>query len=624
MHPFHWKLKDCLEELSLDIRRQLLQENQASDDQELIIRWTCPENLSKQMAGWSSEAKRVWKEILFRWGASPLPESYAANQQTGLSPARFRVGLTHLRQSGGVYQLRRAFGEPCYGVPVDVRYAGYEGSLPAPKAVMQKELGSAPAVPLWQLLLHFLLFLDREEIALTKEGQIHKRWLRKLDVELDSDFCGLEYTPWGEQEVPGVAMLRTLGEEMGWMGEKAGRLCLQPQRLHPWLYLHARDMSASLYQWCKKKLLSMHPEWEGLWWWMERYGSRRWRSLQEGVIGWCHAAGASAQIGKMREQVEKRWLRPLAALGWMELIKQGGETWWRWSFWAPFMLPETPTWEGFVQPDLEVLISPLFPLHRRWMLAQFADSMGGNPMAVYELNAASIRRGLEKGLALKDMLTVLEGIGEGPLPDNVSVMLRAWAEQAGRIRFRRMLLMELGDEVIADEIRGNPDLSPYLVEQLSSRVFAVKEEKLTDLGQVLDRLGYSPQSEPGDKDVPWWMKPPEQKLSAKGRAEDSEIRVVNALPTLEQAIPGLQQIPRMWTAQMRSYHPGTVQEMMRRAIQLELDIRMELKSNKKGCFTPKCMVQEGRDWSIEGVWEGEIPDRVGIHEIQQIQIVSFQ
>ena len=93
----------------------------------------------------------------------------------------------------------------------------------------------------------------------------------------------------------------------------------------------------------------------------------------------------------------------------------------------------------------------------------------------------------------------------------------------------------------------------------------------------------------------------------------------NRYPDLTEAVPGVRDLPRMWTSGIRSYHPATVQDMVRKAIQLRLELRIKEKDGTVRQLTPRHLENRAGAWTMEGE-DGGRRIRIELGRIRGLQI----
>ncbi|MCS7251411.1 MAG: helicase-associated domain-containing protein [Anaerolineae bacterium] len=340
-------------------------------------------------------------------------------------------------------------------------------ALPSIEAFTPSAVIPASPLRLARDLGRFGRFLRRfPEIALTREGRLPIRWIRRLQRWL-----GRTRSP---QESDYITFLQRLLERMGVLRTHGTALILDLR--HPFWEQAAID----------RALAAFHA----------------WKS--EGGGGLCHDIDMSLSLDLLRARVEqalrqwepetwipfpcllaavfreqperlpdpllpvsrermadlKTWLvaEILEPLHWLGLLDRG-ECEGRWvsvrltpfGAWIlglgrPVLLPE----EGgrlIVQPDFRILVFEPVSESILVALEAFCDPYPGDPVSVYQLSQDTVYRGLQQGWDVPRILRFLEGISGEPLPPNVRRSLEDWQRRFHQIRiYRRVTLIRTSGE----------------------------------------------------------------------------------------------------------------------------------------------------------------------------------
>ncbi|SFF92921.1 Helicase conserved C-terminal domain-containing protein [Planifilum fulgidum] len=616
-------LISCLTSLSPEVRRRIAAHHglKEAEPETLARRLTDPVHLRYFLERMDSAEREGMRFFLFHVGEGVCAESGLRERENALSlpPARFRMALIRLRQWGFLYGLRRKWGETVYWCPPEVRTAWLDVSRkgppllpPATGRIRCRETGGRGV---WHALFHFLVLCDRQPIPLTREGEIHRRWRKKLEVELEEWEGDFEDTPWaGRQEPASVRLVRDLARLEGLVRERGGVLEVDSARLDSWLSRSWKERFRRLYDLTRFRLLESRPDWDAMARLMEAHRSEEWVAVSTLLEEWASLAGRGG--GRIqREAVVRHWLKPLCRLGWIELASSSRGILWRWTPFAPAVCRAAEEETGMVQPDFEVLIPPFFPLDRRWQLACFADYAGGDHLLVYRIHADSVARARERGMKEEEMLALLEQIAGGRVPANVAAGIRQWCRRVGRIALRQALLVEAEDGELIDELERIPELRDLIVERVGSRVLIADQSREKELRDRLKKMGYPPRSE----EVTPQATGADPAEEGEGDAVPEDFVVENRYPDLTEAVPGARNLPRMWTSGIRSYHPATVQDMVRKAIQLRLELRVQEKNGTVRRLTPRQLENRAGAWTMEGE-NGGRRVRIELDRIRGLQI----
>lgn len=622
----------CYRSLSPSVRSRIAQWHGLAGEEagRLPERLSDAEYLRKIREG-MDEAEKAWMDHFTFvvgsgvWGGRDLGKREGARFLPSVS---LRIALLRLRQKGLVYAVRSAGGQLGHLCPEEIRRAWFrlrwgeqQTICPVPDVKAEQLAGGG----LYQDLFQFLILIHQQSPRLTKDGRLYKRTAQKWNAELEIETEALRHTPWdpnGEEDdlPPALKLVWHLAHDWDLIEVMEDRLVLRESVVREWLHMPERVAQRRLYDWVKRRLLQTDPGREAWWWGLEEKG-RDWTPVD--------GAGKPMPYGEkpIFPQI-RQWLRSLQAMGWVDLGRNGKRSYWRWSSCSPFAdhLVETSD-KGFVNPDFEVLIPFTFPMAERWKLAQFADYVGGDRMLTYLLTVDSIRRGSAQGMSTVEMLAALEQISATPLPDNVRISTGQWASQAGRITFRTCVLLECQDERLANELEQHPEIGPRLQKRVGPTAFRVAEGEITQLQELLDGQGYP--FLPGlveETEQIWWRLPPSPSLGSAGsrfsdRAMWKEGHLVDTYPEINEVVPGIQHLPRMWTSGMRAYHRTTVLDMIRKAAKWDLEMMATREGAEPVRFFPQEVDNVGGHWLIRGQNRRGEDDHWKLEELSAVQIL---
>lgn len=154
-----------------------------------------------------------------------------------------------------------------------------------------------------------------------------------------------------------------------------------------------------------------------------------------------------------------------------------------------------------VQPNFQVLLMEPYMPAIYWLL-RFAslDQMGR--VSRFTLTREALRRGMEDGASIEEVLRFLQTHSQKSLPQNVIYTLRDWARQSVEVPLPRITLLEVNDEALAGELVTSPKLRAYRLRRVGPKAVAVPPEtSLSDLYRTLTRLGYAQKLRSGLEDL---------------------------------------------------------------------------------------------------------------------------
>ncbi len=133
---------------------------------------------------------------------------------------------------------------------------------------------------------------------------------------------------------------------------------------------------------------------------------------------------------------------------------------------------------------------PTGSLYHRFQLERFADWEAERDGAWYRVTPASLARALAQGVKVETLLAFLERAAGGEVPNELRQQIRMWSRRQGRAKLRRAMLLETDSPEALAEIRGDPEIAPYLGEVLSPTCVRVREERWRELLARLRKKGY--------------------------------------------------------------------------------------------------------------------------------------
>lgn len=194
----------------------------------------------------------------------------------------------------------------------------------------------------------------------------------------------------------------------------------------------------------------------------------------------------------------------------------------------------------YVMDDFEVIALPHLPYRLLWELELIAERKRDRSGGIYLLTADSLQRACKFGRNADQILQFLNDHALYGVPSHVAEALHDWAEREGSHRQSRLV--------------SYPD--PAMIERCSK----------TELKCDHAALSY---------------KPP------------------NRLPEAKELYPELDRLPRMWWTSLRRYHASTRKEMIIRAI--EWKVWLKLKNDEKEIyFIPDHMIEDNTGWRVAG------------------------
>ncbi|MEW6073318.1 MAG: helicase-associated domain-containing protein [Planctomycetota bacterium] len=145
-----------------------------------------------------------------------------------------------------------------------------------------------------------------------------------------------------------------------------------------------------------------------------------------------------------------------------------------------------------VTPDFEVV---LFPTGDDAQLIHdldlFCRRSAAGSVLHFRIEQDTVRRALKAGMALSDLLDVLEYHSRTPVPQNVTFSIRDWAARAGLMHLSEGLLLTCEEADVLRRFRQDPGARPYVGRAIDERTLQLKGRITPKRCQALLReLGY--------------------------------------------------------------------------------------------------------------------------------------
>ncbi|MBP1932835.1 helicase-associated domain-containing protein [Ammoniphilus resinae] len=559
----------------------------------------------------TTEEKEVIRFFLFNKWTDLLTYRELEQGVSQLSSASFRVALTKLRRKGIIFTLRRMWGELAYVMPSDLLLlfgkASLEFSLAKSKWTCQRRIPITTSYHILDRLFQAVNHVRINPLELTKKGTIPKKHLRKLleIVGIPWDSAGFQCPsppiyPYEKQE----AILLDLMARCSFLKQKDGRI--ESVDLQQWTNL-SFEQQEDLF--CSQLLnyLDLDPT--------TRFLFELMKELPRGSVYSLNQVRKSlGSASPPSDVLREKLFSPLGCLGIIHFMEEDGDVFWSWnSRQESDQLPIT-----YVQPDFEILVPVFAGYKTKWLVASFTELQNLGEMWRFKLTKTSVQGFLEKGNSAEDLCNLLTSISVTPVPENITVTIRQWHGEIQRIRYFDVRLVEVSDPALASQLESIPAIQDILVRKLGDLHFIVDVKKWDQFVAELEKWDLSMIAERGfpanteERDTPIHI--------LKETTSNKDYKVESIFPELEDALPGLRQIPKMWMANYQKYHHSTLRDLLQQAIQLNLEIRLE-REKQEVVLHPEALGNDHGFWILEGKHKGFEPLRVPLEEIGRVQLV---
>lgn len=144
-----------------------------------------------------------------------------------------------------------------------------------------------------------------------------------------------------------------------------------------------------------------------------------------------------------------------------------------------------------LQPNFEMLLLHFDP-PTLYSLLPFAQVQQVDVVSRLVLNRNSVLHGMEAGLGIDEMLTILEQHSQKEIPQNVAYTLRDWVKSYKDARISQVFLLEVSGESVADELMASAKFSAFSLRKLAPRVLiAPGDINIQDLRRAIEKEGIS-------------------------------------------------------------------------------------------------------------------------------------
>jgi hypothetical protein len=154
----------------------------------------------------------------------------------------------------------------------------------------------------------------------------------------------------------------------------------------------------------------------------------------------------------------------------------------------------TPDEAQFIlQPNAEIFAPPNLSPRTFFHLRRITGEKKGAPQGVYPLTQESVRRALDTGSTVEEIVNFLERFSRTGLPGNVRALVETTGRQHGRIRLVPAQWVLVTDEPqLLNELRAVKPVATLLGQELTDRAAQVETARVNELMKTLRARGYAP------------------------------------------------------------------------------------------------------------------------------------
>lgn len=495
-------------------------------------------------------------------------------------------GLTHLRRLGLIYTVRKLWSEVGYILPAELRerfaQLFHSEAMPAKKASVHLGNQTLPYYIPSGRGIHLdvfalLLFIRDHQVPITQKRTIHRRFLQKVTASLSltkehvSEFChslGLS------DEKPEASVVLDVALRLGLVRAEEKQLRLVQPEVDHWLGLSAQDRWEQLFRLVSAHYLPHECWYEAILYEMKRHRGEEWEEVGA-LVKRLDSLGYHVPQTAVQE-ITSRWLHLLLGFGWIQLgMGEAEQLYWRWNPIIHGM--EADGW--YVEPTGDVLIPPLVPLKRIWEISRLGDLAFEGELIRCGLAAEKVKELVGCGNTEEQLIQLLQKSCVHPLPEAVVNLIHLWAKATRQIRFERIVRVKTAQPTFLQELRQIEAFAPFLQEIISETDFLIEARQENALYEHLRQYGFEPRIEHAESDT--------DKLSVEaGQAGEGAglfaidrpwegYQVENVFPERYESMPEMSRLPKMWTQHYQAYHPQTMRDLFKRALELQIEVRIE-------------------------------------------------
>lgn len=600
------RFQDMVSMLSEHVREQVALEHQKTDLQlQFLLE---PDYLQSCWESMSPEEKQVIQFFILVKGEDFLTYRELEQSKLPLHPTRFRLAMTRLQRLGLLFTLRRMWGELAYIMPSEIVH--HFRKILVPKTLEWR----TQALPLEHTsyhiiddLLQVLNCVKRKPLELTKKGTLPKKTLKllfdqtKINKELLAGFPNsFVMSPYDLHE---AIFLDLLGQ-CNLLVQKGNELMLGD--VEAWIHQPIDKLSGQLmdrlirYLDLDSKLCHLYTIIVDL----DKGQSYSLRRILQDM----------KEFAPALVDVQERLILPLSRLGFMQSEVQKDDLIFMWK-----TRNEVPQSFLYIQPNYEILVPGFAPLSLKWELLSCANLIKQEEMWIFKLNKNTAQGSLEKGKSAEDLIGFLQSVSQAPIPENVKESIREWERQLQLVSFFDARIMKLNHAELAQELEKIPTISQYLQDKLGDCAYIVHVTDWDRLVIELEKRGYMT-GEVQNLLHGECMEEEGMIQFFKPKSAGGDYKVESIFPQVEDAIPELRQIPKMWISNFSRYHESTLRELIQSAIQLGFEVRMAWKG-KEYRIQPHGLVNRHGYWTmISG--EGDKKEQAfRLEEMDKIQLL---
>ncbi|WP_164984919.1 helicase-associated domain-containing protein [Ammoniphilus sp. CFH 90114] len=594
--------------LSDRVKKQIIQEHgESGEDLSFVLE---PEYIDRCWKGLAADEQDVIRYFISEKGEDFLTYREMEQGDPRISTARFRVALTRLRRLGFIFTLRRLWGELAYVMPRELLTLFRRQMVS--ENLSWKRGRTLPAPTSYHILQDILQALNNvryHPLELTKKGTVSKKSIRQLftGLQMDKEMfpSSLNLPPCLPPYDKHEAILLDLLSRWELLEVREDGLHLG--NVDRWIQRTHRE---NLIQFCDLlyAYLDLSPRMQ--FYWDITFGLERNQVFSVRSI-----LASMKEDAPTYESVVSQWIKPLSQMGIIHSVQIKDDSLWMWR--EENEWPNSPI---YVQPNFEILLPAFSSLKIKWELLSFCSLEKKEEMWSLVLTRQSVQPYFSAGNTANELLALLEQYSAIPLTDAMKEVVSQWEKDFQQVSIFDCRIMQVSHADLALEMERIPAISRFIRARLGERAFMIHAVEFDQLKDELEKRGY-PIGSVQDLLV---HQQEQEMLSLQvfktGFPISVDYKVESVFPELEDAIPGLRQLPKMWLSNYSSYHESTLRELIQKAAQLKMELRMQWKG-KEYRLHPVQVVNKNGYWHVQGLGNSKEEQDIRLQDIGNIQIL---
>ncbi|MCI1858048.1 MAG: helicase-associated domain-containing protein [Sporolactobacillus sp.] len=350
-------------------------------------------------------------------------------------------------------------------------------------------------------MLHVLATLAHENVPVTQQGDVYKRWKKRMAEE-----CRLGdkwFAPVGYHSDSGCAAIDfwlSYARQVGLISLFPPSVEIHTGVLAAFLHVSYTQWSLTFYQYYVDRLQMLHAARPfpvficlrlfcacGLSW------VSRGKVFQM-INKWCN----HNKIAFDRQAFDRFIYRPLILFGLIETGKVGQQDVWRLTEWARATdlsdeadtKNERLTEAIYVQPNLEIIVPENILPAICWRIETFAHMKKADTALIFEWSKERLQQSVEAGWSFAQIRDFIRRYSKLPVPENVWQTIADWTSDYGKIKLWDVFVVQINDPQAAATIRNDRKMKKMIVTSFAPNVCVIRRKDSVPFCRALALAGF--------------------------------------------------------------------------------------------------------------------------------------